>query len=152
VRRRADVYLLDPQLVTCDVGGFSATLAEARLLLARGSAAEGMEALRRAQSLYAGDLLAEEGAAEWVVTTRQQLQVAATEAAVTLASMLLDEQQSGEAVAVCRWGLAVDRFHDPLWRLLLAALEAEDDFAGHARTSAAYEAMLTELGVQRPRG
>ena len=34
--------------------------------------------------------------------------------------------------------------------LLLTAMLASGDLAGHARASAAYDAMLDELGVQRP--
>jgi two-component SAPR family response regulator len=148
VRRRDDVYLLDRRRVVCDADEFTKLVAEARLLLARGESSAGAAALRRAQEIYMGDLLTEDGAAEWVIGARQQLHLAATDAAFTLATMLVNEHQPGEAVGVCRWGLAVDRFHDPLWRLLLTAMRARGDLAGHARASAAYDAMLAELGVQ----
>ena len=51
------------------------------------------------------------------------------------------------AIEVCRAGLAIDRFADPLWRLLLRALDADDDPAGHARAGTEYDAVLAELGV-----
>ena len=56
----------------------------------------------------------------------------------------------GAAVAVCRAGLRIDRFCDPLWRTLLRALQHDHDHAGHAVAVAEYDAVLAELGVVAP--
>jgi two-component SAPR family response regulator len=62
---------------------------------------------------------------------------------------LLDVARFTEAADACRTGLAVDRYCDPLWRLLVAALEAGGDLAETARTVAQYDEVLAELGVTR---
>ena len=131
IRRRGDVYVLDADAhVVADVHEFTTAVGEARSLLARGATADAEPVLRRALDLYGGELLPEEGAAEWVIAMRQQLQAAATDAAHSLGGLLLDTGRPAEAVAVARWGLAVDRYDDPLWRLLLGALTADGDLAG----------------------
>jgi two-component SAPR family response regulator len=150
IRRRGDLYLLDADgAVECDVHQFSAAVAEARSVLGRGAAADAVPILRRALDLYTGELLPEDGTAEWAVASRQRLQAAAADAAHALGSLLLEAGRPGEAVAVARWGLAVDRYSDPLWRLLLATLTADGDLAGHALALARYDDVLRELGVSR---
>lgn len=153
VGRRGDVYLLDADRgVACDVHEFSTAVSDARSLVGRGATADAEPILRRALELYAGDLLPDDGAAEWVVSLRQQLQGAATDAAHSLGSLLLNGGRPAEAVAVCRWGLATDRYSDPLWRLLLDSLQADGDLAGRALAMARYNELLVELGVHRVDG
>jgi DNA-binding SARP family transcriptional activator len=150
IRRDGDVYRIDADgAVECDVRAFSAAVGEARCLLGRGAAAEAEPVLQHALELYAGELLPEDGAAEWVVSLRQRLQTAATDAAHALGSILLNSARPSEAVGAARWGLAVDRYHDPLWRLLLAALDADGDTAEHALALTRYDDVLSELGVSR---
>jgi DNA-binding SARP family transcriptional activator len=150
IRRHGDVYLLDARTGTvCDVHDFATAVAAARSLLGRGATADAEPLLRRAMALYVGDLLPEEGAAEWVVAIRDQLRAAAAEAAHSLGQVLLDTGRPDEAVGVSRWGLAVDRYSDPLWRLLLGALAADGDLAGHALAATRYSDVLAELGIRR---
>ena len=53
-----------------------------------------------------------------------------------------------EAVAVARRGLAVDRYSDPLWRLLARQRSTADgDLAEQARAVAHYDEVLAELGI-----
>jgi hypothetical protein len=73
----------------------------------------------------------------------------ATDVARALAELLLDQDRPAEAISVCRSGLDIDRYSDPLWRLLLDALRADGDLAGHAVALADYDAVLAELGVRR---
>jgi DNA-binding SARP family transcriptional activator len=149
IRRRGELYLLDPEGgVQSDAHQFSAAVGLARTLLARGANADAEPVLRRAVDLYAGDLLPEDITADWVIAPRRQLQSAAADAAHSLASLLL-ESMPGEAVSVARWGLAVDRYSDPLWRVLLAALAADGDLAGRALAEAGYDDVLRDLGVER---
>jgi DNA-binding SARP family transcriptional activator len=151
VGRRGDVYLLDVDRgVACDVHEFSTAVGDARSLVGRGATADAEPILRRAIELYAGDLLPDDGAADWVVTLRHQLQASATDAAHSLGALLLHEGRPAEAVGVCRWGLATDRYSDPLWRLLLDSLQADGDLAGRALAMARYDELLAELGVRRP--
>jgi DNA-binding SARP family transcriptional activator len=147
ILRQGDVYLLNADgPVDGDVRAFSVAVGQARSVGGR-DAAEAEPLLRHALDLYGGELLPEDGAAEWVVPLRQQLQADATEAAHALGSILLETARPGEAVGVARWGLAVDRYYDPLWRLLLTALDANGDSAEHARALARYESVLRELGI-----
>ena len=78
---------------------------------------------------------------------RRQLQAMSAEAARQLAELLLEQDDRSGAIEVCRTGIAVDRYADPLWRLLLRGLAADGDLAGHARARAQYDAVLTELGI-----
>ena len=94
-----------------------------------------------------GQLLPEEGTAEWVVAARAELEADATTAAVQLAELLIAGGEPGPAVAVCQTGLRLDRYCDPLWRSLLQALQLGHDHAGHAVAVAQYDAVLAELGV-----
>ena len=116
---------------------------------ARGATADAEPILRRAVELYAGDLLPDDGAADWAVSLRQQLQAGAADAARSLGVLLLDGARPAEAVGICRWGLTTDRYSDPLWRLLLDALQADGDLAGRALALARYDELLAELGVHR---
>ena len=115
--------------------------------MARGDLDAAGEAFRSALELHRGELLPEEGAADWVVDKRQAVAADVTEAATGLAEILLDRGDAGDAVRICRNGLAADRYCDPLWRLLLRALDASHDPAGHARARHQYDAVLADLGI-----
>ena len=150
IRREGDVYLLDTgRRVQCDVHRFNRAVAEARARLGSGGGIEAEVALRTAVELYGGELLADDGAADWVVAERIQLQAAAVDMSRGLAALLLDRQDPAAAIEVCRRGLEADRYCDPLWRLLLNALQADDDLAGHALAMGQYDGVLAELGVSR---
>ena len=147
VRRRGDVYVLDTGADVCDVQRVAAAVASGRAAMARGDTDAAGESFRSALELHRGELLPEEGAADWVVDKRQAVVADVTEAATGLAEILLDRGDPGEAVRVCRAGLAADRYCDPLWRLLLRALDAAHDPAGHARARHQYDAVLADLGI-----
>jgi DNA-binding SARP family transcriptional activator len=150
VLRRGDVYALDAGSgVSCDVDDLECAAAEGRALTTHAAAADAVPAQRRALALYAGDLLPEEGAADWVVRMRDVLHSVVADTARALAQHLLDAARFTDAADVCRTGLAVDRYCDPLWRLLVASLEAEGDLAETARAVAQYDEVLAELGVTR---
>ena len=146
VHRDGEVYRLDGD-VRCDVRSFEQALASARTALAGGAADRAATALDTALGQYAGPLLPEDSSSEWVETRRRRLQALAVEAARQLAELRLADGDAPRAIEVCRAGLAIDRFADPLWRLLLRALDADGDPAGHARASTEYDAVLAELGI-----
>ena len=146
VHRDGEVYRLDGD-VRCDVRSFEQALASARTALAGGAADRAATALDTALGQYAGPLLPEDSSSEWVETRRRRLQALAAEAARQLAELRLADGDAPRAIEVCRAGLAIDRFADPLWRLLLRALDADGDPAGHARASTEYDAVLAELGI-----
>jgi DNA-binding SARP family transcriptional activator len=150
VRRVGDLYALrDDVLVMCDVRRFTATVADARAALARGDVNDAEPALRCALELYGGDLLTDEGATDWVVGERMQLQAAAVDVATSLGTLLLERCDAGAAIEIGRRGLEIDHYADPLWRVLLQALQTNEDHAGHAVAASRYDAVLAELGVRR---
>jgi DNA-binding SARP family transcriptional activator len=151
VRRVGDLYTLrdDDVLVTCDVHRFGSAVADARAALARGDADDAEPVLRDALELYGGDLLTDEGATDWVVGERMQLQAAAVDVATSLATLLLDRGEAVAAIEIGRRGLEIDHYADPLWRVLLQALQTNEDHAGHAVAASRYDAVLAELGVSR---
>jgi DNA-binding SARP family transcriptional activator len=150
LRRRDDVYALDPDAgVTCDVDDFERAAASARTVSSSGTPGDAEPIQRRALALYAGELLPEDGAAEWVVRARDVHRAAVVDTARALARHLLDTGRHAAAAEVCRSALLVDRYSDPLWRLLVASLEADGELAEKARTVAQYDEVLAELGITR---
>ncbi len=123
----------------------------------RGRAARGRDDLRAATAFrealaeYAGDLLPEDGPADWIVARRERARADCVEAALGLAEILLAERPA-EAAAVCVAALGVDAYHDPLWRLLIEARERAGDRAAAASARASYARMLADLGLANPVG
>ena len=145
VAREGDAYRLavDPEAV--DVRQFDRAVGEARL--ARGRGGDVAEPLAAAMSLYSGDLLPEEGPAEWIVEPREHYRAAAVDVAREAAEAALLAGDARTAIEACRAGLGIDRYHDPLWRLLIEARQAAGDVSAANRDRREYEAILVELGV-----
>jgi DNA-binding SARP family transcriptional activator len=95
---------------------------------------------------YAGDLLPEDGPADWIVARRERARADYVEAALGLAEILLAERPA-EAAAVCVAALGVDAYHDPLWRLLIEARERAGDRAAAASARSSYARVLSDLGL-----
>ena len=148
VAREGDAYRLgvDPEVV--DVRRFDRAVGEARLARGRGGDVAGP--LADALTLYGGDLLPEEGPTEWVVEQREHFRAAAVDVARESAEVALLAGDPRTAIEACRIGLAIDRYHDPLWRLLIDARQAAGDVGAADRDRREYEAILVELGVPGP--
>ena len=95
----------------------------------------------------AGRPLPEEGPAEWAVEHRERFRAEAVDVARELAEAAIAEGEPRIAVDACRVGLAIDRYHDPLWRLLIDARVAAGDVGAADRDRRDYAAILMELGV-----
>jgi len=63
-----------------------------------------------------------------------------------LAELLVERDPAGAAEA-CALALAVDPYHDPLWRLLVEARERAGDPAAATSARSGYSRMLAELGL-----
>ena len=148
VAREGDAYRLgvDPEAV--DVRRFDRAVGEARRARARG--ADVAVPLASALALYGGDLLPEEGPTEWVVEQREHFRAAAVDVARESAEAALLAGDPRTAIEACRIGLGIDRYHDPLWRLLIEARQAAGDVGAADRDRREYEAILIELGVPGP--
>jgi DNA-binding SARP family transcriptional activator len=130
-----------------DVLEFDAAIAAARSAKATGDLAAAGSALRSALERYRGDLLSDEGPASWLEGPRERRRAQAVEAAATLAGLYLERGDPEAAAEVCAEGLRIDRYHDPLWRLLIDVRERAGDAGAARRARQGYGRVLTELGV-----
>lgn len=145
--RDGEAYRLAlPDGTRIDLADFERAIIEARTIRARGATQVAIEAFRAAIATYGGDLLPEDGPAEWAAGRRERARAEAVEAARALAELLLDGDPTGAAQA-CAAGLALDSHHDPLWRILVQARERAGDQAAATSARSGYARMLAELGV-----
>ncbi len=148
VTREGDAYRLDVPAEAVDVGRFDRAMTEGRFARSRGELASAAYAL--ALELYGGELLPEEGPAEWIVSRRDHYREAAVEAAAELASESMLAGEFGTAVRACRFGLEIDRYQDPLWRMLIEARDRAGDTGAASRDRREYAAILEGLGLGAP--
>jgi DNA-binding SARP family transcriptional activator len=145
VVREGDAYRLGVEPEAVDLRRFDRAVGEARLVRAKGG--DVATKLQDAMALYGGDMLPEEGPSEWVVEQREHYRAAAVEVSREAAEAAMLDGDPRAAVEACRVGLAIDRYHDPLWRLLIEARQAAGDVSAANRDRREYEAILSELGV-----
>ncbi|MGI8683962.1 MAG: winged helix-turn-helix domain-containing protein [Acidimicrobiales bacterium] len=144
--READAYrLVIPVEGDADVVRFQRGLVEARAARAGGNPAQAVAALYGVLDAYGGDLLPEEGAAEWVVADRDHYRMQAADAANALARLLLDQDDPAGAAAACERGLAIDRYRDELWQSLIEASDRAGRHVAASRARHHYDAVLAEL-------
>ena len=149
VRRIGDAYVLSlPVGAEVDLLQLEVALEAARIDRAQGEIERARRAFRSVLDGYRGDLLPEEGPAEWVTDRRETARLAAVEAAQALAELLLADGDAEAAASVCAAGLRVERYHDPLWRLLIRARDQAGDQGAATRARHGYGRMLAELGVE----
>jgi DNA-binding SARP family transcriptional activator len=130
-----------------DTQRFSEALAAARAADVRREADEVERWCRVALESGAGELLPEAGPEEWIVERREVHRVERVEVSTLLAGTLLEAGDPDGAAQVCTDGLRLDRYHDPLWKLLIQAREAADDKAAATSARANYQRTLAELGL-----
>lgn len=135
--RNGDAYRLWlPGAARVDVRDLASALARSAAARARGDHAAAAAAAREGLSLYRGDLLPEDGPAEWVVAEREHWRLRAAVAARELAGdcAVLGDLQGG--IAAARRSLELDPFQDRPWELLaeLHDRAGERLAAAHART------------------
>ena len=145
--REGDAYRLTlPEASRIDLADFEQAVIEARTIRARGATQIAIEAFRAALAAYGGDVLPEDGPAEWAAGRRDRARAEAVAAARALAEMLLDGDPAGAAEA-CAAGLVLESHHDPLWRLLVEARERAGDQAAATGARSGYARMLADLGI-----
>ncbi len=136
----------------CDVATFHAALDAARQARLAGDGNALAKALCIAVLTYDGDLLPEDGPAEWVVDEREKLRRRAAAAAVDLATIALAEGEVDEAVAAAERCVQIDRYYDPGWRLVVAGYERLGNRAAAVRARRQYTEILDMLEVDAPPG
>lgn len=145
--RAGDTYRLVVDSDASDVAAFDSAVRTARAASTAGDHDRAALAAERALTLHGGDLLVEDGPADWVVSERERCRVDAASAAALLAEVELGRGRPAAAATACERGLRIDRYHDQLWRLLVEACGAAGDRAAAARARAGYEDVMRELGV-----
>jgi DNA-binding SARP family transcriptional activator len=148
IRREGDAYVLTlPPGSDVDVQTFASVIGGADQARLRGDKHVAAALYEQALDLYRGDLLPEDGPAEWVIERREALRVTAVEAARELAEVVLSSGDAPRAARACALGLRIDRYHDPLWRLLIQARDQAGDQGAAEAARIGYDRMLSELGV-----
>jgi DNA-binding SARP family transcriptional activator len=130
-----------------DLVQFDRAVATARAARAGGDAAGAEGAWSDALALYRGELLADEGPATWLEEPRERRQQQAVEAAEAVATACFTRGELDDAARACSQGLRIDRYHDPLWRLLITVRERAGDPGAARRARQGYDRVLVELGV-----
>jgi DNA-binding SARP family transcriptional activator len=132
-----------------DVADFDRLRNEGRDAERDGDVDAAKDALGHALSLYQGELLPEEGAAEWVIEPRDRRRLEAAAVAQALGDLLLETDDAEAAVAVFESGLRADPYNDRLWRRFIATAEQVGDKMAAARAARDYQQVLSDLTVGR---
>jgi DNA-binding SARP family transcriptional activator len=143
--RDGDAYRLAVPDEAVDLREFERAIADGRAARSRGERASASFGI--ALALHRGDLLSEDGPAEWAVEWRDRCRSQAVEAAQVIAQEALIDGDFERAVDACRAGLELDRYHDPLWRSLIQARDRAGDSGAAVRDRRDYAAVLADLGV-----
>jgi len=130
-----------------DLVEFDRAVAEAERHRSTGDLMAAVTALERSLTLATGDVLPEDGPAEWVIGAREHYRVQVAEAAATLAELHLARQDAGSAAIAALRSLDVDPCRDASWRLLIGAYTAAGDLAAAEQARRSYVEVLTSLGV-----
>src|SRR4029079_8226919 len=102
----------------------------------------GAAAYNRALDLYTGELLPEDGPADWVVHERERRRDEASESAHAVAEMHLERGDPVAAAGACQRRLHGEQYDDALWRLCIGASEKAGDAAAAARARQKYDRIL----------
>lgn len=147
VRRGSHYLLAHPPGTVCDLTEFDLALSEASVRSAAGDPAGACAALTRALDGYRGDVLGEDGPAEWLVPIRDHYRLRAGEAAGDLAEALLELGDHQGAAAAARRSTELSPWRDASWRALQVACRRAGDPAAAERARADYRRVLAGLGV-----
>jgi len=145
LERRGDTYRLSVAGAEVDLVDHHDALLAAAAARSTGDVAGAVTAGSRALDTYAGDLLPEDGPAEWVVPERDRLRMATAAAAEDLAHGYRTLGRLVDAVAAARRAVALEPFHDPAWRLIAELHEASGDAGAAAHARREYARLVAEL-------
>jgi len=145
LHRAGEAYRLElPAGSYVDLHALEAALNEART--SPPSDLTGRAALLAAAiDLYTGELLPEDGPAEWVVDERDRLRRRVAAAAADLARTARRLGDADLALGAARRSLELDRYQDRTWDLVAALHEEVGDVAAAARARDEHDVVLREL-------
>lgn len=148
VVRDAERYQLSmPPGSFSDIVEFERCVSEGYSARRSGESTDAIASLEQALYAYTGDVLPEDGPADWVIGTREHYRMRVAEAAATLAELHLARHDPSAAAAAALRSLDVDPCRDASWRLLLSAYSASGDLAAAEQARRSYADVLTSLGV-----
>lgn len=148
IQRDGECYRLClPPGSRVDVLEFESALGRARRSRLAGDRGAEAGALQDALDCYLGDLLPEDGPADWVVERREQLRRAASLAASELAGLRAASDPRAGVEAAER-AVSIDPYNDSAWRQLIALHEELGDVARAERARGSYAGVLDELGIE----
>lgn len=146
--RHGDAYQLELRPdAFCDVRSFQMSLTSASTAMSQGDYRRAFDQAMCAADMYRGDLLLDEGPAEWVVGHRSALRLDMVRACTIAGEAAMKLGIPHEATRVSERGLSVDRYADPLWRIQIESLEQSSDRASAERVRRSWQEMMDELGV-----
>lgn len=150
VSRQGDAYaLVLPPGSHADVVTFAGRLHEAERAKQAHRVDLERAALARAIEVYGGDLLPEDGPAEWVTGPRERCRLQAAAGAARLAELGLECGDFQSSIDAATRSIDFDRFQDGSWRILIQAHVRAGDVAAAALARVHYAAVLSTLGVPR---
>ncbi|MFF2370644.1 BTAD domain-containing putative transcriptional regulator [Agromyces sp. NPDC058110] len=132
----------------CDLAGFDEHLSEAAIAKARRDPGIARDRLVAALELYRGDVLPEDGPAEWAVGARERYRHRAGEAASSLAHLHSHFGDQHAAVAMARRAVEIDPWLDDSWRTLVAMHDRAGDVIAARRAEEGYRSMREALGAE----
>ncbi|MGX7826168.1 BTAD domain-containing putative transcriptional regulator [Actinokineospora sp. 24-640] len=145
IDRLGSAYLLRlPAGSTVDVVEFAEAVRQWRAARHVLDAVEVRTLGHRVLDLYRGELLSEEGPAEWVLARREATRGEAAGVAAALARYELDRGNAPAAAEICERALTIDELDNRLWTLLAEARHRCGNAAAAQRASYAYNALLAE--------
>lgn len=148
IKRQGEAYalVLDGGS-TLDLSEFDRAVHAASIARSVGDREEAAVKLRRAVDLYAGEVLPEDGPAEWVTDTRERYRLRAAGAAASLASLELSLGDGAAAAAAAARSVEIDPWRDESWRTLIGIYRSSGDPAAAEHAERRYRGMLNALGV-----
>jgi DNA-binding SARP family transcriptional activator len=149
--RSGDAYgIILPPGSYADTAAFSDAVQRWQQQRRSGSFASEVDAMRAALAAYGGELLPEEGPAEWAVDQRDHFRQLATRVARELATAELTQGHVAEAIRAAEQCLALDEHDDEAWQVLLRAYARSATPAKALDARRRYTDMLARLGVAEP--
>jgi DNA-binding SARP family transcriptional activator len=148
IARQGDAYQLELRPgAFSDVRSFQTSLTAATAAMSQGDHRKAFEMASAAVDLYRGDLLLDEGPAEWVVGHRDAFRLEMVRACTIAGEAAMKLGMPHDTTRMSERGLAVDRYADSLWRLQIDSLEQSSDRASAERVRRSWQEMMDELGV-----
>jgi LuxR family maltose regulon positive regulatory protein len=146
--RRGEAYaLVLNERSRIDLLEFDHAIREAALARSASDLDSAAASLHRAVDLYAGEVLPEDGPAEWLTDTRERYRLRAAEAAAALAALRLAQGNTADAAAAAARSVEIDPWRDESWRTLIGIYRSCGDPVAAEHAERRYRGMLNALGV-----